>query len=133
MVMLKNTKIAKIVVAVLVGVPVFGVVLTGTNANGISKACQNSAACREAVEKEQEATKNAASAANSANMFQAKVNELTAEIAGKEAEIAETEAEVRALKTQIEVAEAKLLEEQEALAELLVTMHFESDAEPINL
>ena len=113
--------------------PVFGVVVAGSSVSGISKACQNSPACREAVEKEQEATKNAAAAANSANWFQAKVNELTAEIAGKEIEIMETESEVKALQKQIEITEAKLAEEQEALAELLINMHFESDAEPIRV
>ena len=66
-------------------------------------------------------------------MFQAKVNELSAEIAGKETEIAETEAEVKALKKQIEITEIKLSEQQSALAELLVNMHFESDAEPIRI
>ena len=99
----------------------------------ISKACQNSAACLEAVEKEQEATKNAKEAANSANAYQAKVSELSAEIAGKEAEIAVSVAEVRSLKNQIIVTEAKLMEQQEALAELLVNMHFESNAEPIKI
>ena len=103
------------------------------NAGAISKACQNSAACREAVEKEQEATKNAANAASSANAYQAKVSELSAEIAGKEVEIAQTEAEIRELKIEIYNTEVKLLEEQEALAELLVNMHFESDAEPIQI
>lgn len=99
----------------------------------ISKACQNSAACREAVEKEKEATKNAARAASSANAYQARVNELTAEIAGKEAEIVQTEVEIKELKKQIEIKEARLLEEQEALAELLINMHFESDSEPIRI
>ena len=99
----------------------------------LSKACQNSAACREAVEKEQEANKNAKEAADSANAYQAKVSELSAEIAGKEAEIAVSVAEVNDLKAQIISTEAKLTEQQEALAELLVNMHFESDAEPIKI
>ena len=99
----------------------------------ISKACQNSAACREAVEKEKQATENAARAASSANAYQARVNELTAEIAGKEAEIVQTEVEIKELKKQIAIKEAKLLEEQEALAELLINMHFESDSEPIRI
>ena len=103
------------------------------NVGAISKACQNSQACREAVAKEQEANKNAAAAANSANAYQIKVSELTADIAGKEAEIAETTAQVKDLKKQIAVTEKKLNEEQEALAELLVNMHFESDAEPIKV
>ena len=102
-------------------------------AGAISKACQNSPACLEAVAKEQDANKKAASASNSANAYQIKVSELTAEIAGKEAEIAETTAQVKELKKQIAETEKKLNEEQEALAELLVNMHFESDAEPIKI
>ena len=131
----KNKKITIIIliILVLVAVPIFSTVLGGKKADAISKACQNSAACREAVAKEQEANKNAASAARTANAYQIKVSELTAEIAKKEAEIAETEVEVKALKIKIAETEAKLLEEQEALAELLVNMHFESDAEPIRI
>lgn len=130
MVILRNKKI--ISTLVIVGL-LFGFLPVYHDAGAISKACQNSAACREAVEKEKQATANAASAANSANAYQARVNELTAEIAGKEAEIVQTEVEVKDLKKQIEITEAKLLEEQEALAELLINMHFESDAEPIQV
>lgn len=122
-----------IVILSLVGVILFGLIPVYHNVGAISKACQNSAACREAVEKEKEARKNAASAANSANAYQARVNELTAEIASKEAEIAQTQVEIDALKKQIEKTEAKLAEEQEALAELLINMHFESDSEPIKI
>lgn len=129
MVILKNKKLTIKVVAVLL---ILGLIPVGY-AGAISKACQNSPACREAVEKEKEATSNAAKAAQSANAYQAKVSELSAEIAKKEAEIAETEAEVKALRIQIEETEKKLNEDQEALAELLVNMHFESDAEPIRI
>lgn len=117
----------------MVGAPTASVFINNQSADAISKACQNSAACREAVEKEKEATKNAASAAQTANAYQAKVGELTVEVAKKEAEIAETEAEIKDLKNQIAETEARLAEEQEALAELLVNMHFESDAEPIKI
>ena len=112
--------------------PVVGVIIKD-NVIGISRACQNSAACREAVAKEQEANKNAAVAAESADAFQAKVNELNITISGKEAEIAETAANIEELKKQIAETEDKLKDEQEALAELLVNMHFESDAEPIKI
>ncbi|MBQ3353214.1 CHAP domain-containing protein [Candidatus Saccharibacteria bacterium] len=127
-------KIIPAIVAILMGVtPILNVVFNTTNTSGISKACQNSPACREAVEKEKEANRNAASAARSANAYQVRVSELSAEIAKKQAEIAETEAEVKVLKAQIAETEKKLNEEQEALAELLVNMHFESDAEPIKI
>ena len=130
MVILRNKKAISIIATICLMV---GLIPIYQNAGAISKACQNSAACREAVEKEKEATKNAASAASSANAYQVRVNELTAEIAGKESEIIQTEVEIKELKRQIEIKEAKLLEEQEALAELLINMHFESDAEPIKV
>ena len=130
--MLKMKKCAlKVVVGVLVAIPVLVDVMMLENARGLSKACQNSTACMEAVAAEQEANKNAAVAASSANMFQAKVNELNAEIARKQLEIAETKAQVEALNKEIVATEARLVAEQEALAELLVNMHFEGDAEPI--
>ncbi len=99
----------------------------------LSRACQNSPECMAAVAREQEANKNAANAANTANAFQSRVYELNAEIARKELEIAETTAKVNDLKKQIEETEAKLNAEQEALVELLVNMHFEGDAEPITI
>ncbi|MBQ2672469.1 CHAP domain-containing protein [Candidatus Saccharibacteria bacterium] len=133
---MKSQNKKRILVAVVTGgllLSFCGPILNIEKTDAISKACQNSAACREAVEKEKEATRNAASAARSANAYQARVSELSAEIAKKQAEIAETEAEVKDLKKQIAETEKKLLEEQEALAELLVNMHFESDAEPIKI
>lgn len=131
MVMLKNVKIR--IVLLIVGFIFGSSQLMMIKVGAISKACQNSVACREAVEKEKEATKNAAAAASSANAYQARVNELSAEIAGKEAEIVQTEVEINDLREQIEIKEAKLLEEQKALAELLINMHFESDSEPIRV
>ncbi|MBR3175927.1 CHAP domain-containing protein [Candidatus Saccharibacteria bacterium] len=134
MVIFENkNRIIFVALAALLMVPILNLLVTSGGAEGISKACRNSKACLEAVEKEQEANRNAASAAQTANAYQIKVSELTAEIAGKEAEIVETETEIRALKTQIRETEKKLRSEQEALAELLVNMHFESDAEPIKI
>ena len=103
------------------------------NTSAISRACQNSLECMAAVNREQEANKNAASSARSANFYQAKVNELYAEIARKESEIAQTEAEANELSRQIEETKKKLEEQQDALAELLINMHFEGDAEPITI
>lgn len=130
MVMLKNKKIIKaLMLSFLV---VVGVLPVG-HVDAISEICKKSEKCMEAAAKEEEANKNAAQAENAANAYQAKVNELTADIAGKEAEIAETEAQIKSLKAEIIAAEKKLSEEQDALAELLVNMHFESDAEPIRI
>ena len=135
MVMFKNkNKIFSIVIAsVLVGVPLGITIFNNIEVNGISRACQNSAACREAVAKEEEANKNAASAANSADYYQMKVSELSADIASREAEIVQTEVSIKELKKQIYETEQKLEEEQEALAELLINMHFDSDSEPIQI
>ena len=91
-----------------------GVIMTTTGASAISKACQNSPDCLAAVEKEKEANKNAASAASTANWYQAKVSEMSAEIARKETEIAQTAADIKELKIEIAETEQKLLEEQEA-------------------
>ncbi len=102
-------------------------------AEGVSLACQNSPECMAAVEKEQQANSNASAAESAANMYQAKVNELSVQIASTERTIAESEARVRELNGQIEETEKKLNEEQEALAELLINMHFEGDTEPITI
>ena len=66
-------------------------------------------------------------------MYQIKVNELAADVARKEAQIAETEAQIEDLNRQIKATEKKLNEDQDALAELLINMHFEGDSEPITI
>ena len=135
MAIFKNKKNVLMTIMVVVTIVVFamGTMTVGTEVNGLSKACQNSVACMEAVAKEEEANKNAAASAEAADAFQAKVDELSMDISSKETEIAETEANIAALKQQITETEEKLSQEQEALAELLVNMHFESDAEPIRV
>ena len=91
MVILKNIKTLSLTLAAVVFV-LFGISLnfniSTSDVEAISKACQNSVACREAVEKEQEANKNAKAATESANAYQARVIELSAEIASKEADAA---------------------------------------------
>ncbi len=131
---IKQKKILTFVlVFLLIFVPVFGGTMMVQNAKGLSKACRNSEACMAAVAREQEANKNAAAAAATANLFQNKVYELNAEIAAKELQIAETKAEIDELTHEIEEAEKKLNAEQDALAELLINMHFEADSEPITI
>lgn len=127
----KRLSIAAVLVAVVVASAASPYLIKNTSA--VSRACKNSPECMAAVAREQEANKNAASSARSANFYQAKVNELYAEIARKESEIAQTEAEANALSRQIEETTKKLEEQQEALAELLINMHFEGDAEPITI
>ena len=131
MVMLKNKQLLKNLFVIVVCL--VGILPASSNVGAVSEICKKSEKCMEAAAKEAEANKNAAEAENSANAYQAKVNELSVDIASKEAEIADTEAQIKALKAEIIAAEKKLTEEQDALAELLVTMHFESDAEPIKI
>lgn len=126
-------KISIILVTLVLMAPIFVSVAMTEEVEGISKACRNSAACMEAVAKEQEANKNAAAAASTANLYQNRVYALNVEIAEKELAIAETEAEIESLNKEIKETEEKLEAEQNALIELLVNMHFESDAEPITI
>ena len=131
MVMLKNKQLLKNLFVIVVCL--VGILPASSNVGAVSEICKKSEKCMEAAAKEAEANKNAAEAENSANAYQAKVNELSVDIASKEDEIADTEAQIKALKAEIIAAEKKLTEEQDALAELLVTMHFESAAEPIKI
>ena len=134
---MRNTKTKKLIICgevVSLFCSIFcGVLVSSGVVDAISKACQNSPECLAAVEKEKEANQNAENASKSANLYQAKVSELSAEIARKETEMAQTAAEIKELKAEIIKTEEKLEEEQEALAELLVNMHFSSDAEPIKV
>ncbi len=130
-------KCRKILLGIVIMAVMMTPVITGIamvkSAEAISLACSRSAECRAAVEKEQEANRNAAAASSSANMLQTKVSELNIQIAGAQLAIAETEAQVADLNHQIEETEKKLKDEQDALAELLINMHFECDAEPITI
>ena len=128
----KNKKIFGLVAVALMVVP-FLSVSSVRDAGAISKACQSSPECVAAAEKEAQANRAAAAAASSANAYQIKVSETAAEIASKETEIAETQANINQLTSQIEKNQAKIEDDREALAELLVNMHFESDAEPIRI
>ena len=126
----KRFMIAASLVAMSAGA---GILVGFKNTNGLSRACRNSAACMEAVAREEEANAKAESAISSANWYQVKVNELSASIARKTAEIAETEANIKELEVKIANAEAELAEKQDALASLLIDMHFDVDTEPITL
>ncbi len=105
----------------------------GPKVSGISQACKSSPECVAAAEKEAEAIKNAEESANNASAYQQKVKNTAVEIASKEAQIAANRVEVNDLNSQIKETEVKISETQDALAELLVSMHFEQDAEPIKV
>ncbi|MBR2710557.1 CHAP domain-containing protein [Candidatus Saccharibacteria bacterium] len=137
MVMLLKTKMKNVLVVfgavILTFVPVLTDLAMTGRVGALSKACENSKECREAAQREEEANKKASEASNSASLFQAKVTELSLQIASMEMAIAETAAEVDDLNAKIIVTEKKLVAEKEALAELLVNMHFEDDSEPIKV
>ncbi len=130
MLKIKNSCILGLII-ILCAVPIVSSFLLTEDTDALSKACKNSAACMAAVAAEQEASKNAAEASSTASAYQVKVNELSAEIARKQLEITETKVEIEELNDEISATEEKLQAEQEALAEVLVNMHFENDAEPI--
>ena len=135
----KNLNIRKTLIVALVAmlgaVPVFVNLKSedAVEATPLSLACSKSEECRKAAEEEERAYENAANASNTATLYQMKVNELMAQVAAKQNEIAATEREVEELRMQIANTEARLKEELEALAEVLVSMHFDGDAEPITI
>ena len=61
------------------------------------------------------------------------IKQLDSEIASLNAEIKEGEAKLANLTTEIEKTEKKLAENQAALAEMLINMHFATDSEPITI
>lgn len=134
---ISKTKITKILLGIIVTVicatPVVVDFVMVKETEAISLACSKSPECRAAAEREEQANKNAANASNTANMFQLKVMELNSQIAAMQRQIADTTAQVEDLKEQIKKTEKRLADEQNALAELLINMHFESDAEPITI
>lgn len=133
MVIQKHAKLkCGLMALVLVVASVFGL-RAGQDASGISKACRNSPECLEAVEKEKEATKNAADASQNASLYEAKVSELNMEIAVQQSKIAQTELRIDELTRQINEDEQLLHDEQDALAALLIKMHFNDEAEPIKI
>lgn len=129
--MKKRIILSSLVTVVIAGVLLVGIISSRDAKGYVSLACQKSPECMAAVEAEKKANAAALSANNSANYYQAKVAELTADIATKELEIADTKAQIEDLNEQIKETEKKLESEQNALAELLVNIHFESDVEPI--
>ncbi len=104
---------------------------------GISKS-QNTSACdtEECINAAAEASSaaaNAAAAGEQASLYEAKVDELNQQITDQISIIASTTSEIESLEKEIEEDEAKLSADQDALAQLLVNMHFEGDSEPITI
>lgn len=129
----KHRKFIFSAVFVLLGIPVLTVVINNLNANGISWVCQQSEECVKAAQEEEAANQKNAESLSAASEYEVKVKELSNQISAQEAVIADTKSKIKDLKVKIKETEAKLKEKQEGLAELLVNMHFEGDAEPIKI
>ena len=121
MVILKHTKIILAVAAVLV--PTF----TAVHATNY---CVTDT-CKKAEQDEIAAKNKAAEAKESANTLEGEIARLNSEISVLEAEINTQQIAAEEIKKQIEFNEAKLEQEQNALAELLVDMHFNNNTSTI--
>lgn len=131
MVILRNKKVKIYIIVALALVGIFGAVI---NSNVEAYLCKpGDTKCEEAKKNMQDNQSAANSYTKKADSVDAIIEQLNGEIDELNNTIAENEAKVAKLNKEIEKTEAKLEDEQEALAELLVNMHFESDAEPIRI
>lgn len=131
MVILRNKKVKIYIILALALVGIFGAVI---NSNVEAYLCKpGDTKCEEAKKNMQDNQSAANSYTKKADSVGAIIEQLNGEINDLNNTIAENEAKVAKLNKEIEKTEAKLEDEQEALAELLVNMHFESDAEPIRI
>lgn len=127
----KNSKIlltGLIIFTILAGI--FATVNPGVNAY-ICK--EGDTKCEEAKQKMQDNQAAANNYTKKADSVGAIIDQLNEEIDSINNQIAENEAKIAKLNKEIAATEQKLEDEQSALAELLVNMHFESDAEPIRV
>lgn len=118
--------------SVAVGIVAVGVVFFTAFSASAKDYCVSDK-CKEAAKKEAEmaAAMNEANAA--ADSLQGEIARLANENAVLSAQIAKGEAEAEDLQNQIDFNQKKLLQEQEALAMLLVEMHFDRNEETIML
>ena len=118
--------------AIVVGVaPVLVAGINNGNARGVDSCVSDE--CREAKAKADEAEANASKSMDAAKMYEMTVQQLAADISAQEAKIDQTEDKIDELKESIETTKVNLKKKQEALAELLVNAHFESNKEPIRI
>lgn len=127
MVMLKD-KHKKILVIVTILFMLF-IPITNVKAAYICRSQECLAAQKKEAEYRAEANKNA----GIASTYEAAVAQFNSEIAAIEASIAANQAIADDLAAQILETEKKLNIQQDALAELLIDIHFSGDAEPIRL
>lgn len=108
-----------------------GVIAVGSNADA-ALFCR-SAACKAAQQKQVEYQKKANESQAIASTYEQAVANLNAEIATLEASINANRALADDIAVQIDEAQERLEDEQEALTQILINMHFEGDAEPISI
>lgn len=106
------------------------VVLSANPLLAVSRYCV-SEKCKEAEAAEAEAATKAAEANSSASTLEGEVQRLNAEISALEAKIVANQAVADDLAEQITVNQAKLKEQQAALAEILVDSHFEEQPDTV--
>ncbi|MBR3132306.1 CHAP domain-containing protein [Candidatus Saccharibacteria bacterium] len=90
-------------------------------------------ACEEAKENMQKNQNEASEYIKKANTVGEIIQQLSEEISDLNDMIAANELKIKKLNKEIEKTEIKLKEEQSALAEMLVKMHFSDDSEPIRI
>lgn len=128
----KNKNILIVLAVIMIFSPLFTVLNSPNPANATtySPYC-TSPRCRAAADKEAAAQAKADELSSAANDLQGKIDSLNADIAAIEAELASYQAIADDLADQIKDAENKLESQQNALAELLVKMHFDNTPDAI--
>ncbi len=130
MALLKKIKILTVAIAVSIA-PVV-IYNRYTSAVNYSAYCV-SEACRKAADEEAAANEKSEAAQAAADSLAGAIAALNAEIKSLEAKIKTNEIIAADLAQQIKVTEAKLKQQQNALAELLINMHFDSDDDAITI
>lgn len=90
-------------------------------------------ACEEAMSNMNQNRGEAKANTREANSVAERIRQIDANIAALNAKIVANEARINELNTEIEKNEKKLADNQAALAEMLIDMHFSSGTEPISL
>lgn len=127
MVMLKRIKVISIVAVLLAAIFIPTIAAVHATDYCVTETC------KKAAQDEAEAKDKAAEAKQNANTLEGEIARLNSEISVLEAEINTQEIAAEELKKQIEFNELKLTQEQNALAELLVDMHFDNNTSTIML
>ena len=127
MVILKQKRFISILLVILAFA--FSIFLPVRSALALSSACQTEE-CKEAARKESEAKKNQKEATETANLYSTQVSAKKAEI-NIQSTITQKNIEIEQKTKEIDEAVKKLDKQQNALAKLIVEMHFETEVDPI--